>query len=283
MPLGHAILTSPSAGAGTPTHWMLFLHGILGSGANWRTFAKQVIADRPDWGAVLVDLRLHSESQAGVEPPHTIATAARDVAELIAVVEASPAPRTWSVLGHSFGGKVALELARQRSGDLEHLFVVDSTPSARPNGRGSESTQHIVDLLTNLPPEFPDRAAFTAWIEAQGVSRPTAMWLAMNVRPLPNTTRFVFRVDIAGIRDLLADYFRRDLWDVLEHPTTSMKSHLVVGGRSGVVDAADRARAERCPTTTTLDVIEEADHWVHVDAPDALRAIVLGYLDAGVS
>ena len=32
---------------------------------------------------------------------------------------------------------------------------------------------------------------------------------------------------------------------------------------------------------TTLDVIEEADHWVHVDAPDALRRLVVGYLAAG--
>lgn len=186
------------------------------------------------------------------------------------------------VLGHSFGGKVALELARQRAAqgeELEQLFVIDSTPSARPEKKGSESTQHIVDLLTNLPDEFPDRPAFTAWMEAQGVSRPTAMWLAMNVRPVPNTTRFVFRTDIAGVRELLADYFAVDLWDVLEHPpgAGTMQSHLVVGGKSGVVDAADREHAKRCPRTT-LDVIEEAGHWVHVDAPDRLRELVLGYL-----
>lgn len=262
---------------------MLFLHGILGSGANWRTFAKQIVAAKPEWGAVLVDLRLHGESQHGFAPPHTLAAAAGDVQQLIATLEreGGGAP-VRGVLGHSFGGKVALELARQRGGDLDQLFVIDSTPSARPDGHGSESTQHIVDLLMHLPTEFPDRAAFTAWIEARGVSRPTAMWLAMNVRPLPHTTRFVFRVDIAGIRELLGDYFRVDLWDVLEHPPPGapMEAHLIVGGRSGVVDQADRVRVEHCPKTT-LDVIEEADHWVHVDAPDALRGLVLGYLGGG--
>ena len=29
----------------TPTKWLVFLHGILGSGANWRTFARQIVAD----------------------------------------------------------------------------------------------------------------------------------------------------------------------------------------------------------------------------------------------
>jgi pimeloyl-ACP methyl ester carboxylesterase len=262
---------------------MLFLHGILGSGPNWRTFAKQVVAERPEWGAVLVDLRLHGESQQGFAPPHTIAAAAGDVQELIATLEGASAARVRGVLGHSFGGKVALELARQRRGDLDQLFVIDSTPSARPSGRGSESTQHIVDLLTSLPSEFPDRNAFTAWIEERGVSRPTAMWLAMNVRPIPNTTRFVFRIDVPGINEMLHDYFRLDLWDVLEEEGragTGMQSHLIVGGRSSIVDQADREHAKRCPHTT-LDVIEKADHWVHVDAPDALRSLVLGYLAAG--
>lgn len=272
MVLAHHLVTSPQA---TPDRYLLFLHGILGSGPNWRTFAKQIVAARPDWGAVLVDLRLHGESLEGFAPPHTIEAAGRDVQELIA----SLAGPVRGVLGHSFGGKVTLEVARQRKGDLDQVFVVDSTPSARPDRRGSESTQHIVDLLSDLPTEFGDRGAFTAWMEARGVSRPTAMWLAMNVRPVVNTTRFTFRIDVGGIRALLDDYFEVDLWDVLEHPpgAGTMQSHLIVGGRSGLVDAADLERAARCPATT-VDVIPEADHWVHVDAPDALRTLVLGYL-----
>ena len=285
MPLAHAIVTSPSLSAETsrgtsPPRLMLFLHGILGSGANWRTFAKQVVTAQPDWGAVLVDLRLHGESKEGLAPPHTISAAAGDVQELVAMLEASSSSRVRGVLGHSFGGKIALELARQREGDLDQLFVIDSTPSARPSGRGSESTQHIVDLLADLPTDFADRKAFTAWVEERGVSRPTAMWLAMNVRPVLDTTRFVFRVDVAGIRAMLHDYFQVDLWEVLERPAREgMRSHLIVGGRSDIVDASDRERAKRCPHTT-LDVIEDADHWVHVDAPDALRTLVLGYLAA---
>ena len=282
MPLAHAIVTAAPGEDGlarTPARWMLFLHGILGTGANWRTFAKQIIAADPSWGAVLVDLRLHGESREGFAPPHTVAAAADDVAELIRLLDSRGAGSVRGVLGHSFGGKVALALGRERAGDFDHVFVVDSTPSARPDAKGSESTKHVVELLMSLPSEFADRAAFTAWMEERGVSRPTAMWLAMNVRAIPNTTRFVFSVDLPGIRELLADYFRTDLWDLLEHPPGPMQTHLVAGGKSGMLDAADRERAARCPTTT-LDVIAEADHWVHVDAPEALRAIILGYLTA---
>ena len=102
------------------------------------------------------------------------------------------------------------------------------------------------------------------------------MWLAMNVRPLPNTSRFVFRIDIDGIRALLDDYFRIDLWDVLER-SDGPRVRLVVGGTSGVVDAADQARARAAPHAT-VDLIEGAGHWVHVDSPDALRRIVVDEL-----
>jgi hypothetical protein len=42
-----------------------------------------------------------------------------------------------------------------------------------------------------------------------------------------------------------------------------------------------RARAALAGPRTTLDVIEDAGDWVHVDAPEALREVVLGHLDAG--
>ncbi len=264
----------------TPSKWLVFLHGILGSGANWRTFARQIVAARPEWGALLVDLRLHGDSQ-GFAPPHTLEAAARDIVEAIPSPPGGASTPIRGVLGHSFGGKVAIELARQlaasENGPLDELFVIDSTPGARPDYRGSSGVRHIVELLTQLPDAFPDRNAFTAWAEERGVSRPTAMWLAMNVRPVPNTTRFEFRLDIPSIRTMMDDYFARDLWPVLEHPAGNMKTHLVAGGDSEVLEAADLERARSLPNVT-VDVIPNAGHWVHVDAPDKLRELVLGYL-----
>src|SRR5262245_29692936 len=132
--LAVAQVTAPNVTA--PPRWLVFLHGVLGSGANWRTFARQVALARPDWGALLVDLRLHGESQA-FAPPHTVQAAAADVRTTL---EGS-GMHVAAVLGHSFGGKVAMALARDfacsTNGALEHLFIVDSTPGARPDGRGS--------------------------------------------------------------------------------------------------------------------------------------------------
>ena len=47
--------------------------------------------------------------------------------------------------------------------------------------------------------------------------------------------------------------------------------------RSVPAYAADLERARSAPRATA-DVIPNAGHWVHVDAPDTLRELVLGYL-----
>ena len=180
---------------------MVFLHGILGSGSNWRTFASKLVTARPDWGAMLVDLRMHGQS-AGFAPPHTIRACAEDV---LAACEKAPGPVSF-VVGHSFGGKVALELLRLDE-RVQDAWILDSTPSARPSARGSESTVQIVSLLERLPPRFPTREAFVEEIMRAGNDRAIAMWLAMQVKPSADGTGYEWRIDLAAIRALLDDYF----------------------------------------------------------------------------
>ncbi len=271
MALSHAVVAAEGA---TPNKHILFLHGILGSGSNWRTFARKLVAARPAWSAVLVDLRLHGQSQ-GFGPPHTLAACAGDLEELEGALDLP----VGAVLGHSFGGKVALEYAGRRP-KLELAWILDSSPGARPDARGSESTVRIVKLLETVPERFSTREAFVDWVVQHGTDRPIAMWLAMNLRAAPGGEGYALRVDLPALRSLLDDYFARDEWPVIESAAggeSATRFHLVVGGRSTVLDAEERARAEalaRKSDRVRLHVIEGAGHWIHVDAPDALFDLV---------
>lgn len=256
-----------------PEAWMLFLHGILGSGANWRTIAKRFIAARPRWGAVLVDLRMHGSS-LGEAPPHTVARAANDLVALEAHV---PGPIR-GILGHSFGGKVAL----QWSGDegerleLERVFLIDSNPGARPDARGSEGTVRVVEMLESLPETFPTRQAFVDEIQKRGHDLAIAQWLAMNLERQGDTLRF--GLDVGAIRALLEDYFTRDLWSVVENPPASAHVIVINGGKSNVFDETDRGRVEAIASRNErvrYHVVPRAGHWVHADAPDALHDILV--------
>lgn len=269
--LAYSQVTAPSA---SPTRWALFLHGILGQGNNWRGFARRLVEARPGWGAVLVDLRAHGRS-LDAPPPDTGRAAARDL------LQVPPAMAADVVVGHSFGGKVALHLVDERDGALSHAVVVDSNPGPRPTGRGSESTSELVEQLRALRGPFADRASFVGALVSRGHARAIADWLAMNLEARDGG--HVLRVDVERIHALLVDHFATDLWHLVERPPGRVRLSMVVAGRSSVFDDADRARLRgACGASRgrSRDVtIADAGHWVHVDAPDALMSVVLDAVD----
>jgi len=137
----------------------------------------------------------------------------------------------------------------------------------------------VVAMLATLPERFDSREAFIAYVEERGAERPVAMWLAMNVR-VQDDGRYAMRLDVPAMRELLDDYFLRDDWPYLEDPQRTTKVHLVVGDRSRSLDRGERALANRVavgsPDRTWVHVLD-AGHWIHVDAPDALLALVAQY------
>ena len=273
MSLAHAVVTADGA---TPDRSVLFLHGILGSGANWRGFARRLVTAHPEWAAVLVDLRMHGDSQHEA-PPHTVARAADD----LVVLERTLSAPVSAVIGHSFGGKVALAYAAERGASLSRLYVLDSTPGARPDAAGSEGTVAVVEMLSQVATTvFPTRRDFVEQLTGLGQSRVMADWLAMSLAPAEGGVRL--RFDMGAIRALLADYFARDLWPVIESPPGDLVCHVVLGGRSSVFSSDDRARLFAIESSSGgrvhAHVLPDAGHWVHVDDPDGLFAVISGSL-----
>ncbi|WP_235879951.1 alpha/beta fold hydrolase [Polyangium aurulentum] len=271
----HALVSAPGS---TPSRWMLVLHGILGSGGNFRTFARRVAAAHPDWGMVLVDLRAHGQS-LDAPPPHTISAAAEDLVRL----GSSLGLEVRGVMGHSFGGKVALAYAEKRRGELDEVWVLDASPGTRRDGMASEGAPRVIAVLDTLPETFPSRERFMELLRERGLSRQITDWLAMNVRRADDGFRF--RLDLGVIKELLADYFALDLFPILEDPGLARRVHFVLGGRSDTVSASDRAHlvalCAQGPLDMSVDVLDEAGHWLHADDPEGLFAVVSAALSKG--
>jgi pimeloyl-ACP methyl ester carboxylesterase len=266
--LAHGIETSRSA---DPDRYMLFLHGILGTRANWRGIARRFVEARPRWGAILVDLREHGDS-LGLSGPHTVRAAAADLTEL----EVSLALPIGGALGHSFGGKVVLEWLRSRQGQLTEAWTIDSSPSPIGADRNTSATAEVIRTLEALPRQWASRDAFIVAMVEAGQPPPIAKWLAMNLRRTDSGER-IFGPDLGVIRDLIDDYASADSWDVLEALPEGCTLDLVIGGRSEVFSASDRERVGQLAnrnSNISVHVIERAGHWVHVDAADALLALL---------
>jgi pimeloyl-ACP methyl ester carboxylesterase len=251
---------------------MLFLHGILGTRANWRGVARRFVEGRDGWGAVLVDLREHGES-LGFRGPHTVSAAAADVADLVQALDLP----IRGALGHSFGGKVVLEWLEGRRTEPTEAWIIDASPSAISADRESTATGEVLRTLARLPRDWPSREAFVDAIIEAGQPEAIAQWLAMNLKRTEHGRRS-FGPELAAIRSLAEDYARRDLWKVIEHPPLHATLDFVVGGRSSAFSPADRVRLKRIVASdprVSLHELAEAGHWVHVDAPDALVALLI--------
>lgn len=263
----HDLVTAPGK---APKRWMLVLHGILGSGANWRTFARRLAAACPDWGFVLVDLRAHGLSTSA-PPPHTLLAAAEDLVRL----QRHLSLPIQGVLGHSFGGKVALALADIFPVRLDQVWVLDSQPGANHAELTSARTAAVVRMLEEMPAILPSRERFVEIVEERGHNRTFAAWLAMNLRR--TDAGYQLRVDMTAIRALFESYYDTDLWHVVTHHEKAHDMNFVVGGKSDVLTAADRARlaeADRTAPHVTVHTLADAGHWVHIDDPEGLFAIV---------
>lgn len=265
-----------------PRAWILVLHGLLGSGANWRSVARKLVDARPEWGAVLVDLRLHGRSPA-LPPPHTLAAVAGDLAELAAELASQGRP-VRAVAGHSFGGKSALAYRALPARELLDSWILDASPSAHPEALAqaelpADSPIRVVRVLREMPARFAEREEFVASMTARGFSRSVADWLAMNLERDDGGVRF--RLDLDGIADLLRDYLERDLWlavGVGPRPEWPGALHVVVGGRSSAVPDAERERF--AAAGAEVAVLPDAGHWLNVDAGPALVELMAGGLPA---
>jgi len=244
----------------TPERWLALTHGIYGAGSNWRSIARKINERRPEWGVVLVDLRQHGRSEPG-EPPHTLAACAEDLRGLVAEIGDVAA-----VAGHSFGGKVVLA-ARARLAAAQ-TWVLDASPSRRSAALSdpSNTVLRVLALMERAPRGWARREDFVAAVVRDGHDEGLGRWLAMSLQPEPSGT-LALRFDFTALREMLADYYATDLWDVLEAPGGDVE--VVVATRSATLSAADRGRLATAPRHVHVHEVD-ADHWLHIEAPAAI-------------
>jgi pimeloyl-ACP methyl ester carboxylesterase len=255
------------------------LHGALGSGSNLRSLATKLAKLRPEYHFCLVDLRHHGESQ-GAPPPNTLKACANDLSALVEQLGQEPEV----IGGHSFGGKTALMFAQLFPGRVRQFWILDSNPGSQEPTVDNEVIRVIQTVRQTTTPAV-DRAHVVAELGALGISTGTANWLATNLQR--QAEGFVWRFNLDAIYELMLDYFRVDLWPVLEDGRAGSDFRVVVAEHSDRWAPENRARLQamveivrlREPTvrengTVALHIVPNAGHWLHVDNPAFLLELM---------
>jgi pimeloyl-ACP methyl ester carboxylesterase len=247
---------------------LVMLHGIYGRGRNWQAVARAVVAARPDVACWLVDLPHHGGSGPG-RHDDTVEGVARDVLDWAAATEVSMRV----VLGHSYGGKVALAMAEHLRGAPLQVWVIDSTPDVKtPSG----SAWEMLQVVRSLPDRFASREQAQAALQARGYELPVAQWMTTNL--VRDGETFRWRLDFDAMERLLRGFFVTGTWPVLESPDPNHDIHIVKATRSNAI-APDTLARIRAATGPHLHLHErEGGHWIHAERPDVITAVLLEHL-----
>lgn len=244
------------------------LHGIYGRGRNWQAIARAIGAARSDYACWLVDLPYHGDSPPAVHGD-TVAGLALDVITWMRDRAVTAA----AVLGHSYGGKVALAIADQQRHRPLQIWVIDSTPEVKPP---SGSAWAMLGLIRSLPPRFASRDEATQALVAGGYSLSVAQWMATNLARAADGFRW--KLDFDAMERLLNDFFRADLWHVVESAAAGHEIHFLKASESSAISAAAVARIEAAAPNVHLHH-RQGGHWLHAESPQVVAELLLEHLE----
>ncbi|XP_010245704.1 PREDICTED: uncharacterized protein LOC104589179 isoform X2 [Nelumbo nucifera] len=253
----------------------VLLHGILGSRKNWGSFARRLAQEFPMWQFLLVDLRCHGDS-ASIKKrgPHTVAAAALDVLKLVAQLRLTPRV----LVGHSFGGKVALSMVEQAAKPLARpvrVWVLDATPgNVRPGGDGEDHPAELISFLSRMPKQISSKRDIVNILVHEGFSKDVSQWVVTNLRQTStdasSLSGFSWIFDLNGIAEMYKSYEETNLWKVVEDVPQGVHVNFLKAERSlhrwALEDLQRIHAAEELAANegggVEMHVLEDAGHWV---------------------
>lgn len=270
-PLGYDMLRSSAvhdapAGEQAPPTCVL-VHGILGSRRNLLSFGRRLADTFPSWQFLLVDLRCHGQSvQMGHAGPNTVETAAADVVALLNHLKIYP----FMMIGHSFGGKVVMEMVLLSGRVLPRpvqVWVLDTVPGDAWR-EGGDHPKDTISFVRTLAMPLQSRKQLVDSLTGAGFTTEGAQWMATNLKARPDG-QLDWTFDIEGIAEMYVSYEHTDLWPMLESQPQGLAVDFVRAEHSAFVWREEDI--ERIDATgANVHVLQDSSHWVHIDNPDGL-------------
>jgi len=236
---------------------LIILHGLLGSNGNWVTLSRTAFSDVARVYAV--DQRNHGRS------PHVdridYPSMAADVRAFIEQHELESA----ILLGHSMGGKTAMQTALSYPEVVDRLIVADMAPKAY-------APRHValLEALARIDPSaFDSRDDIDAALAEDVPSRPIRQFLLKNLDY--DGEQYTWQMNLEAIRahyDEINAALPRDA--TYDGPTLFVR-----GSESDYVSTDDLPDIRERFPAARLETIDGAGHWLHADRPDAFAEIVL--------
>ena len=245
-------------GSGSAKPPLLIVHGLYGSARNWGVIAKRLSDERQ---VIAVDMRNHGESPWFGS--HTYAEMAGDLAEVIDTIGGR-----CDVLGHSMGGKAAMQLALTQPEKVNKLVVADIAPVAYSHSQIQfVEAMKAVDL-SDIERRSEADARLARYVDDSGIR--------------------AFLLQSLDIKEkkwrLNLDVLAAEMQNVTGSPGTGGRfdgpAWFLSGGLSDYVNRDDRTAIKTQFPRAVFTKIPGVGHWLHAEKPREFEATVRVFLNA---
>ena len=240
-------------GQGQP---LVLLHGLFGSADNWGTIAKHF---SQHYQVISVDLRNHGRS------PHSESQTSPEMADdLLEVLDALGLEQV-HLLGHSLGGKVAMQFATQYPERVSKLIVVDMAMRAY-----ADEHTHLIDAMMAVDlSQLASRNDVDRVLKAPISNLMVRQFLLTNL--LKAEEQLQWRINLPALE---ANYAKFIAPIAAHFEKTSL---FIRGERSHYVNDSDVAEIKiQFPKAEIISL--PTDHWVHAEQPQLFIQTVEGFL-----
>jgi esterase len=244
---------------------LIILHGLFGAGINWKSMAGRLSAHRPVY---TFDLRNHGESPHDSRLDYT--SMAADVAETCGQLGIAKAV----FLGHSMGGKCAMQLVLDHPDLAAALVVVDIGPARNP-----ARLEGVVKALAGLDLAKVKRSGDADRLLSGSIpDRRVRNFLLQNLRREPSGSRTVYgwRFNLPVIAEKLDN-----VWAPVngKERVNRLPALFISGAESDYLDDGQREEALSLFPSARFSGVPGAGHWVHADSPDSFYRTAADFLE----
>lgn len=239
----------------------MLLHGLFGSASNWGAVAGRL---KSEYRVIVPDLRNHGQS------PHCAdCSYPAMVDDLLGLMDAQGVAKA-VLVGHSMGGKVAMQCALTRPDRVSGLAVVDMSPVSYTHDFESVLNGfRAVDLAAIRSRADADRQ-MAAHVQGSGVRA----FLLQNLVKSPDGWQWRLNLDaLAGAQAEITGFPAHPPGSRFGGPTS-----FIYGALSDYVSPDYEPVIRRLFPAAILCPVADAGHWVYADRPQGFMACLDAFL-----
>ena len=240
---------------------VIILHGLFGTSDNWQTLAKQLATD---YTVFIVDQRNHGRS------PHAPEFNYELMAEDLNYFMQDKWIDEARIVGHSMGGKTAMQFALNFPEKITQLVVVDIGVQQYVGGH-----ETVFDALLSL-----DLTAVQSRKDADEKLGQTIQEYGIRQFLLKNLTRtkdgqYKWKMNLPVIHE----NYQAILAAITSDRTFEGPTHFIKGEKSDYLNLSEVEPIKGLFPNATFEEIKRAGHWVHAEAPKETLASLQTFFD----